>query len=56
MTVVYEDEDMTITHHEDLDLIETASRIKDEADLRRSLLKVLEVMEQCNPDKMLVDM
>ena len=55
MTVVYEDEYMTITHHEDLDLIEIAARMKDEADLKRSLLKVLEVIEQCNPDKMLWD-
>jgi hypothetical protein len=56
MTVVYEDEYITITHHEDLDLIETAARVEDEADLRRNLFKVLEVMEQCKPDKMLVDM
>ena len=56
MTVVYEDEYLTITYHEDFDLIETAARIKDEANLRKCLLKVLEVMEQCNPDKMLVDM
>jgi hypothetical protein len=56
MTVVYEDEYLTITYHEDLDLIETAARIKDEADLRRHLLKVLEVMKQCKPDKLLVDM
>ncbi len=56
ITGVYEDEYMTITYHEDLDLIETAARVEDEADLRRYLLKVLEVMEQCNPDKMLVNM
>ena len=56
MTVVHQDVYMTITYHEDLDIIETASRIKDEADLRRNLLKVLEVIEQCNPGKMLVDM
>ncbi len=56
MTVVHQDVYITITHHEDLDLIETASRVKDEADFRRSLLKVLEFVEQYNPDKMLVDM
>jgi len=56
MTVVYEDEYITITHHEDLDLIESAGRIKDEVDLRRSLLKFLEVIEQYNPDKILWDM
>ena len=56
MTVVHQDVYLTITYHEDLDLLETASRIKDEADLRRNLLKVLEVVEQCNPGKMLVDM
>ncbi len=56
ITGVYEDEYMTITYHEDLDLIETAARVEDEADLRRYFLKVLEVMEQCNPDKMLVNM
>ncbi len=56
MTVVHQDRYLTITHHEDLDLIETAARVNDKADLRRYLLKVLEVMEQCNPDKMLVDM
>ena len=55
ITGVYEDEYMTITYHEDLDLIETAARVKDEAELERYLLKVLEVMEQCNPDKMLWD-
>ncbi len=56
MGVVYENEYMTITHHEDLDLIEIAARMKDEADLKRSLLKSLEVMEQYNPDKILWDM
>jgi len=56
MTVVYEDEYLTITYHEDFDLIETAARIKNEANLRKCLLKVLEVIEQCRPDKMLVDM
>ena len=56
ITGVYEDEYMTITYHEDLDLIETAARVKDKADLRRYLFKVLEVMEQCSPDKMLVNM
>ena len=55
MGVVYENEYMTITHHEDIDLIEIAARMEDEANLRRSLLKVLEVIEQCNPDKMLWD-
>lgn len=56
MTIVYEDEYMTITHHEDLDLLEAAQRIKDEADLRRNLLKFLEMMEQYNPGKILWDM
>ncbi len=55
MTVVYEDEYMTITHHENLDLLEAVSRFENEATYRRGLLKSLEVMEQCKPDKMLVD-
>jgi len=55
MTVVYEDEYMTITHHEDLDLLEAVSRFENEATYRRGLLKSLEVMEQCKPDKLLVD-
>jgi len=56
MTVVYDNEHMTITHHEELDLLETVARIKDDAELRRDLLKVLEVIEQCNPGKLLWDM
>ena len=55
MPVVYEDEYMTITHHEDLDLLEIVLRMEDEDDFRSSLLKSLEVMEQCNPDKTLWD-
>ena len=56
MTVVYEDEYMTITHHEDLDLREIVPRMEDEANMRRNLLKFLEVMERYNPDKILWDM
>ena len=56
MTVVYEDEYLTITHHEDLDLLEAVQRMEDEDVFRRSLLKSLEVIEQCNPDKMLWDL
>jgi hypothetical protein len=56
MTVVHQDVYLTITYHEDLDLIETASRIKDEADLKRYLLKFVEMMEQYNVDKILWDL
>ena len=56
MTVVHQDVYLTITYHEDFDLIETASRIKDEADLKRYLLKFVEMMEQYNVDKILWDL
>jgi len=56
MTVVYDNEYMTITHHEDLDLLEVVLRMADEGVVKRELFKFLEVMEQCNPDKMLWDM
>ena len=56
MTVVHQDVYMTITHHEDLDLLEIVLRMENEDVFRRGLLKSLEVMEQCNPDKMLWDL
>ncbi len=56
MTVVYEDEYMTITHHEDLDLLEAVQRMEDEGVFKKEMFKFLEVMEECNPDKMLWDM
>jgi hypothetical protein len=56
MTVVYDNEYMTITHHEDLDLLEVAQRIEDEDVFRREVFNFIDVMEQCNPNKMLWDL
>ena len=56
MIVVYDNQYMTIAHHEDLDLLEIVPRMKDEDVIKREMAKFLEVMEQRNPDKMLWDM
>ena len=56
MTVVYVNEYMTITHHEGLDFLEIVIRMEDEGVFKREMFKFLEVMEECNPDKMLWDM
>lgn len=53
MTVVYDNEYMTITHHEDLALLEIVPRMEDEDVIKREIAKFIEVMEQCNPDKIL---
>jgi len=47
---------MTITHHEDLDLLEAVQRIEDEDVFRREVFNFIDVMEQCNPNKMLWDL
>jgi len=56
MTVVYENEYMTITHHEDLDLLEAVQRMEDEDVFRREVFNFIDVMEQCNPDRVLWDL
>ena len=56
MSIVYENEYMTITHHEGLDFLEIVIRMEDEGVFKREMFKFLEVMEQCNPDKILWDM
>jgi hypothetical protein len=56
MTVVYDNKYMTITHHEGLDSLEIVIRMEDEGVFKREMFKFLEVMEECNPDKMLWDM